>query len=94
MTSKRTTNSLKQLPELGTMHWMRVSHPAHLKNFALGLALSLALLLLTTTLASARLGVAPAHASVTGHQNTLTVLLSVARVAPSPKCAGTPSGCH
>jgi hypothetical protein len=93
MTSKRTASVLGQLPELGTMHWMRVSHSAHLKNFALGLALSLALLL-TLTLATARLGVAPEQTSVTGHQNTPTVLLSVARVAPSPKCAGTPSGCH
>jgi hypothetical protein len=93
MTSKRTASVLGQLPELGTMHWMRVPHPAHLKNFALGLALSLALLL-TLTLATARLGVAPEQTSVTGHQNTPTVLLSVARVAPSPKCAGTPSGCH
>jgi hypothetical protein len=93
MTSKRTASVLGRLPKLGTIRWMRVPQPAHLKNFALGLALSLALLL-TTTLASARLGVAPAHASVTGHQNTPTVLLSVAQVAPSPTCAGTPSGCH
>jgi hypothetical protein len=93
MSSKRTTTDLRQLPEQGTAHGLRVPHPADLKTLAVGLAVGLTLLL-TTNVAAARPSGAPENMSATGQQRTATSLLSVARIAPSPKCAGTPSGCH
>jgi len=72
MCSKLIRTHLTALPKQGTARRFRLSQLHHLWGVALSLAL-----LLTTTLASARLGVAPEHTSVTGHQNTPTVLLSV-----------------
>jgi hypothetical protein len=89
MSSKLIRTHLTALPKQGTARRFRFPQLHHLQGAALSLAL-----LLTITLATARLSVAPGHTSVMGHQNAPTVLLSVARVAPSPKCAGTPSGCH
>ncbi len=89
MSSKVIRTHLTLLPKQGSARRFRFPQLSHLQGVALSPAL-----LLTITLATARLSVAPGHTSATGHQGTPTRLQLVARAAPSPKCAGTPSGCH